>query len=105
VSGKSTFPLDAIVPSVPGLLDEMQTELFQRAQRRLADDTADVETVADAVDAAATGFARIRYATLGESGEDELAANAITVRCLQTEGGELPASQDEELFAIVARSY
>ncbi|MHA7985192.1 proline--tRNA ligase [Rathayibacter sp. CAU 1779] len=104
--GKTTLPLDRLNTSVPALLDAMQAELFAQAAQRLEDNTADVETVTDAIAAAATGFARIPYATLGESGEDELAANAITVRCLQTADGGLPnADTAEELFAIVGRSY
>lgn len=105
--GKTTLPLDRLGASVPSLLDAMQAGLFEQARRRLNDNTADVETVPDAITAAATGFARIPYAALGESGEDDLAANAITLRCLQTADGNPPAANDasEELFAIVARSY
>ncbi|WP_346769254.1 proline--tRNA ligase [Planctomonas sp. JC2975] len=106
VQGKTTLPLDQLRTSVPVLLDAMQAELFEQASRRLAENTADVETVTEAVAAAASGFARIPYAALGESGEDELAASAITVRCLQTAEGGLPAADTtEDLFAIVGRSY
>ncbi|WP_460579393.1 proline--tRNA ligase [Humibacter ginsengisoli] len=104
--GKSTCPLDRLSSSVPALLGAMQAELFEQAANRLADNTVDVRTVSDAIAAAATGFARIPYSVLGEAGEDELADNAITVRCLQTEQGGLPeAHTDENLFAVVARSY
>ena len=100
------MPLDQVVHAIPALLNEMQAGTFAEARKRLADNTADVETVADATAAAATGFARIPYANLGEDGEDELAANAITVRCLQTADGELPDDPSPEgLYAIVARSY
>ncbi|WP_138413078.1 proline--tRNA ligase [Sinomonas gamaensis] len=104
--GKTTLPLDQVSAAVPALLDAMQAELYEQARRRLAENTADVDTVSDAIAAASTGFARIPYAALGESGEDELAANAITVRCLQTPQGDLPAGgTSEDLYAIVARSY
>jgi prolyl-tRNA synthetase len=104
--GKTVVPLDRVAQTIPRLLDELQTEMLDQARTRLADNTTDVETVADATVAAATGFARIPYANLGESGEDELAANAITVRCLQTAEGGLPADPgQEELYAIVGRSY
>ncbi|WP_217178911.1 proline--tRNA ligase [Streptomyces sp. AC495_CC817] len=106
VSGKTAAPLDRVTEHVQTLLDEIQAGMFAQARARLADRTADVTTVADAIDAASTGFARIPYATLGETGEDELAAKAITVRCLQTADGGLPtADTTEELFATVARSY
>jgi prolyl-tRNA synthetase len=104
--GKTAVPLARLAEGVPALLDELQAGMFAQARERLAGSTADVGTVADAIAAAATGFARIPYASLGETGEDELAANAITVRCLQTADGGLPSgSPGEKLYAIVARSY
>ena len=46
------------------------------------------------------------YGAVGETGEDELAANAVTVRCVWTADGRVPMlGADEDLFAIVARSY
>lgn len=103
---KTATALDRIGEVVPRLLDEIQESLLCRGRERLAAGTREVETVADALDAAATGFARIPYALLGEAGEDELAGNAVTVRCLQTADGRLPElGTDEDLFAIVARSY
>jgi prolyl-tRNA synthetase len=104
--GKTAVPLARLAEGVPALLYELQAGMFAQARERLAGSTADVGTVADAIAAAATGFARIPYASLGETGEDELAANAITVRCLQTADGGLPSgSPGEKLYAIVARSY
>lgn len=104
--GKTTLALDQLRTAVPQLLEAMQVELFEQGLRRLNDKTLDVATVADAAAAAATGFARIPYKSLGEHGEDELAAKAVTVRCLQTADGGLPDGHDgDELFAIVARSY
>lgn len=106
IAGKTTLPLDRLALAVPTLLDELQAEMLAQARERLADRTIDVETVADAIAAASTGFARIPYAALGETGEDELAAKAVTVRCLQTEDGGLPADAGPDgLLAIVARSY
>jgi prolyl-tRNA synthetase len=104
--GKTPVPLDQLSAAAPAMLEAIQAELYEQARQRLADKTADVETVPDAIAAASTGFAKIPYASLGESGEDQLAANAITVRCLQTPQGDLPtAGITEELFAILARSY
>ncbi|GAA2464610.1 proline--tRNA ligase [Agromyces soli] len=106
VMGKTTVPLDRLSAAIPPLLEEMQSEMLAQARERLAARTTDVETVAEAIAAASTGFARIPYAALGETGEDELAAKAVTVRCLQTEDGGLPAGADQDgLVAIVARSY
>ena len=56
--------------------------------------------------AARTGFARIPWRTLGVNGESQLAQNAVTVRCLQRPDGSLPeAANEDDLLAIVARSY
>jgi prolyl-tRNA synthetase len=91
---------------VPSLLATMHAELFASARRRLEDRTVDVSTVEDASAAARTGFARIPWRVLGEDGEQALGTQAVTVRCLQTADGTLPdASDDEDLFAIVGRSY
>jgi prolyl-tRNA synthetase len=103
---KTTVPLNGLSLVVREQLDSMQSRLLEQARSRLTENTTEVDTVPDAIAAAATGFARIPYATLGETGEDELAAHAITVRCLQTADGDLPSrAENEELFAIVGRSY
>ena len=104
---KTTVPLGAVRSNLQNALDAVQAEMLSRARWRLDQRTATVDNVADAITAARSGFARIPYATLGEDGEDRLAAHAITVRCLQTKDGALPTSDDElvTLNAIVARSY
>jgi prolyl-tRNA synthetase len=103
---KMTIPLDGLSTVVQERLDSMQSRLLEQARSRLTENTAEVDSVPDAIAAATTGFARISYATLGKTGDDELAAHAITVRCLQTADGNLPSDDEhEELFAIVGRSY
>ena len=55
---------------------------------------------------AKVGFARIAWDLIKDGGEDLLARDAITVRCLQTADGGLPTSEDDpDLIAYVARSY
>ncbi|MGO4535729.1 proline--tRNA ligase [Leifsonia sp. 2MCAF36] len=105
--GKTTLPLSQVAPTVTALLHAIQKRLFDDARLRLARNTVDVARVEDAVAAASSGFARLPYSALGDQGEEKLAAHAISVRCLQTEGGELPGAGDTEsdLFAIVGRSY
>ena len=103
---KSTVGVGAVVDRVAELLDDSQALLFNEAQSRRESRTADVKTIDEAIDAARTGFARIPYAALGEDGEDKLAAEAVTVRCLQSADGGVPASEDEPgIIAWVARSY
>jgi len=103
---KLTVPLAEGLARVVELLDDIQRELFATALARRESRTADVTTLDEAVEAAATGFARIPYAALGKDGEDRLAADAVTVRCLQRPDGSVPASDDEpDIVAWVARAY
>jgi prolyl-tRNA synthetase len=106
VNEKVTVPLDVAIGRVVGDLDEIQARLFAHAVERRDARTADVTSVEEAVEAAKTGFARISVADLGPDGEDRLAAEAVTVRCLQRPDGGVPESDAEpDLIAWVARSY
>jgi prolyl-tRNA synthetase len=103
---KATVPLAGATAHITALLDDIQRELYDTALERRNANTADVTTIEEAVEAAATGFARIPYATLGEDGEDRLAAEKVTVRCLQRADGSVPDSDDEPgVIAYVARAY
>jgi prolyl-tRNA synthetase len=106
VNEKVTVPLDVAIGRVVGDLDGIQERLFAHAVERRDARTADVTSVEEAVEAAKTGFARISVADLGPDGEDRLAAEAVTVRCLQRPDGGVPESDAEpDLIAWVARSY
>ncbi len=103
---KATAAMATVVQTVGTLMETIQADLLAEATRRLEDQTGDVNSVAEAVEAAATGFARIPWDVLGPQGERELADHAVTVRCLQQPDGSLPASgSDADLVATVARSY
>jgi prolyl-tRNA synthetase len=70
----------------------------------------DVDTLEEAVEAGATGFARIRAGALGPDGEDRLAAHALSIRCLQRPDGGLAGAdggtaEGDDLIAVVGRSY
>ena len=98
----------ATVPRVIStLLDTIHNDLIASGRTRLADRTADVSSVPEATEAAQTGFARIPWRILGEAGERALNEQAASVRCLQTADGQVPSltDDDQDLFAIVARSY
>jgi prolyl-tRNA synthetase len=72
----------------------------------LADATHDVTTIAEAIEAAETGFARLDWSAVGDSGEAALKVEAITVRCLQRRDGSMPLNDTEDdLVCIVAKSY
>ena len=101
-------PMDlADVPGrLPALLEEMQTAMLQAATADRDARTVDCATVDEAVEASATGFARIEWARLDDAAIEQLGRHAVTVRCLQTPEGDLPASDDEPgTVALVARAY
>ena len=104
---KNSVAFDVISASVATLLESMHTEMIEAARRRLTDRTVEAASVAEALDAAKTGFARIPWQQLGEEGEDALNREAVSVRCLQTRQGTVPGigDLDSDLIAIVGRSY
>ncbi len=103
---KAPASLDGIAAVVARALDEQQAELLAEATARRDDRTADVSTIAEAVEAAGTGWARIPWDAVGVAGEELLAQSSITVRCLRRADGSLPLAGDEPgMTAIVARSY
>jgi prolyl-tRNA synthetase len=105
-AGKDSLAAGAVVARVPGLLDEVQRSLLVAATERRESRTADVKTLEEAVEASASGFARIAWSAVGEEGEARLAQEAVTVRCLQRPDGSVPDAGDEpDLVATVARSY
>jgi prolyl-tRNA synthetase len=104
---KEAVTLDAVSTTTVTLLESMHTAMIEAARQRLTERTVEAASVAEALDAAKTGFARIPWDQLGEEGEDVLNREAISVRCLQTREGTVPGSADlnSDLMAIVGRSY
>jgi prolyl-tRNA synthetase len=103
---KALVPLAALVEAVRVALVEDQVALFADAQARRDARIADVKSVEDVVEAAATGWARIPWADLGTAGETRLAEQAVTVRCLVRPDGGIPDTDDEpDLLAYCARAY
>jgi len=103
---KSALRLEALGAEVPSVLETIQRDLFARALRHRDERTRDVTTIAEALDAARDGFARLAWDVVAGEGEAELNAQAVSVRCLQRADGSMPASEDEEgLVCLVAKSY
>ncbi|MGI5180180.1 proline--tRNA ligase [Dactylosporangium sp. CA-152071] len=103
---KTPVPVGQVVTTVVRLLDTVQQELHENAVRRLASRMVDTESLQEAREAARSGFARIPWKILGVDGERALAADAISVRCLQTAEGAVPADPDAvDVVAVVGRSY
>jgi prolyl-tRNA synthetase len=103
---KSQVGTDGVVATVPGLLEDIQAALLNEARTRCDAATVDAAGPAEAVDAAAEGFVRVGWSQCGPEGEAAMAAEGVTVRCLQRADGSLPNEVDEEgLVAICARAY
>lgn len=105
--GKEPVAVEALAALLPTVLEEDQALLLKQARERRESRTADVTTVDEAVEAAASGgWARIPWATLGEAGEAALAEHSVSVRCLVTEDGAVPDADDAAgNVAVVARAY
>jgi prolyl-tRNA synthetase len=104
--GKGAQSLTGIGEWATEVLDKRQVDMLEDARRFRESRTVDVKTLADAREAAATGWARIPWDAVGNDGEAELAQAGVSVRCLHRDDGSLPESDDEPgLVAIVARSY
>ncbi|MCB1029093.1 MAG: proline--tRNA ligase, partial [Microthrixaceae bacterium] len=103
---KMPVPTGEVAARVAELLDEIQQALFDEALEFQRSHTADVSTVAEAIEAGATGFARLPWSEVGDAGVDELGKHAITVRCLiDADGGVADSDDGEGLIAVVGRSY
>ncbi|HSL59218.1 MAG TPA: proline--tRNA ligase [Acidimicrobiales bacterium] len=103
---KRTVPVTDMRPAVEAALVAAQVSLHDQAVARVAARTVSVTSVAEAAEAAATGFARVPWAAVGEEGERHLAESGVTVRCLQRPDGSVPDADDEpDLVALVARAY
>jgi prolyl-tRNA synthetase len=102
---KSTVPVDGLGQRVRDLLREIQSSLYQQALDRREAGTTDAGDLGEAREAAQTGFARVPW-DLVRDAELDLAADALTVRCLQTADGGIPGSSAESgLTATVAKAY
>jgi prolyl-tRNA synthetase len=104
---KSAVAVESAVAGVPALLDTIQDDLLASATQAREAATAEVSTIDEAGEAAATGFAQVPWRTLVDNdGEARLRELGVTVRVLQRPDGTLPASEDEpDTVAVVARSY
>lgn len=105
-STKSAIELAELRKTVVEAIDADQQHLLAEATDRQKARITTVSTIDEAVEATASGWARLPYDTVGEEGEDRLAESGVTVRCLQRQDGTLPIEDNEpDLIAYVARSY
>jgi len=103
---KHAVAVGEVASAVTAALDAAQESLRNQAQTLLDERLVDVTSLDEAVEAAATGFARLPWAAVGEGGEDTLAAGGVTVRCIQRADGTVPESGEEPgAVAVVGRAY
>lgn len=104
--GKATRPLSGLPEHVVGLLDDIQDALREQARSRRVDNTAQVSSIAEAIEASRTGFAQLPARLIGEEELAALNAEAVSIRCLQTPDGDVaPSDDDPDNVATVGRSY
>jgi prolyl-tRNA synthetase len=102
---KETVPLRAAVAATVGVLDRVGPELYEEAAASLAARVVDATTIESAIEGAGTGFVRIPWSRVGEEGEERLAAQSVSVRCLQTSDDGMPGDDETGLVAVVGRAY
>lgn len=103
---KTSILLGAVTAEVESALTQGQQALYDEALERRRASTTAVSSLHEAVEAARTGWATIRWKDLGESGEAQLAEQAISVRCLTTPDETIPDDVDaDDTLALVGRSY
>lgn len=103
---KTAVRLDDVTERVSELVESIQADMLAAAAARRDAAIADCATIDEAREAAQTGVARLRWDEVGVSGEEELAAAGLTVRCLQRCDGTLPDTDDDaDALAYVARAY
>jgi prolyl-tRNA synthetase len=103
---KEQVPLAALAGRVEKLVADVQQDILTDARSRRDANIADASDIREATEASRSGFARLPWRRVRGEGETRLAADGVTVRCLQRPDGSLPGSEDEDdLVAFVARAY
>jgi prolyl-tRNA synthetase len=103
---KLPVPVGEAADRAAALMGEIQSHILRGATERRDANIAEVATVEEALEAAATGWAKLPWDVLRGEGEARLAKDAVTVRVLQRDDGTVPDADDEPgLVAFVGRSY
>jgi len=111
---KIPVPVGEAAARVTEMLDAVHAALFDEAQAFADARTAEVSTIEEAAEAAKSGFARLPWRVLcdevdGRTGEQRLAEDGVSVRCLVNPDGTVAETDDPgeapDLVAIVARAY
>ena len=102
---RMSLSADGLTAALVSLLAEIQGGLLARSRTLREANTHDVSTVDEAIEAAATGWARMPWGKVAPE-EDALKEQAITVRCLVNPDGSVPTDDEEaDSIAVIGRSY
>ncbi len=104
-SEKASVPLAGVVHRTRDLLAEVQVALLGEARDFCAARTVDAASVAEAVEASRSGFARVPWGAVGPDGLAAIHGATATVRCLLRPDGGLPDEESPDLVALVGRAY
>lgn len=103
---KTPIPLQELPQKIIATLQAQQEDMLAVARKQLEARTLEAATIEEAAEAAQEGFARIPWNAIGPDGEQILAAQGVTVRCLLKEDNTAPATIDDpNLMAVVGRAY
>ncbi|HEX7746734.1 MAG TPA: proline--tRNA ligase [Micromonosporaceae bacterium] len=103
---KTPVPVSEVVSTVLAALDADQQALYDAALAQRESRTTDVATLEEAIEASATGWARLPWSQVGAHGEAEANTQGVSVRCLVRADGSVPDSEDEpDLVAVLGRAY
>jgi prolyl-tRNA synthetase len=102
---KEPVALPGVVEAVNRALGSVTEELRTEALAFREAHSTDVDTLADASEVGQTGFARVPWKLVGPEGEEELARQGLTVRCLHGRDGSLSVDGSAPLVAEVGRTY
>ncbi len=107
-TSKVSLPLESVVVQVADVLESSQAALFAEALRRREEGTVQAASLAEAEEAAQTGFAVVPGPVLAaDDGEGRLNGAGVSVRLLRRPDGSLPGPEENlaDLEAVVARAY
>ncbi len=105
---KESVALSAVVNAAIIALAEEQASMLAEADELRRSRTVEVANLDEAVEATQSGFAQLPWSAVGTDGERTLHKAGVSVRCLQTPDGGLPApdgSDEDQLLAVVAKAY
>jgi prolyl-tRNA synthetase len=103
---KEPVAFDDVASRVIAALETDQQALYDEALAHREARTVDVSTVDEAIEASASGWARVPWDRVGLEGEAKANASGVTVRCLFRPDGSLPDTDDEPgMIAVLGRAY